>query len=345
MEVDYEVIKQIKITPLLDTLKLEDISDDEYFSERYSNYISNSRLGKLIKSGAESFFEGFVDDNSFNQSFNFGGMLHQLVLQPESFELIDSVFKPTAKAGVVADYLYKDNGDQITDDEIKVASVKCNYYKDSLTSNRLLDFKNRAEPYWRDRYIYEQNNPLNPNIKRIYTDEKSVILLKNVIEAVKKDKNFEDLLHPKGLLEPVYSANERAILLDVKMEDENYSEIYKLKAKLDNFTIDKEENTITVNDLKTTSRLAVDFDLTYFHYQRELAIYSWLLKYCSEKFFDLKNPKIRGNFLVVSTIPNYTTMVYPMTPQLFKSGFGEFKYLLKTVFYLNKYKGFSFNEV
>ena len=29
MTVDYELIKQIKITPLIDTLKLENISDEE----------------------------------------------------------------------------------------------------------------------------------------------------------------------------------------------------------------------------------------------------------------------------------------------------------------------------
>ena len=50
MVVDNELIKQIKITPLLDTLKLEDIEDDIYFKQYSKKYISNSRLGKLRKS-------------------------------------------------------------------------------------------------------------------------------------------------------------------------------------------------------------------------------------------------------------------------------------------------------
>ena len=58
MTVDYELIKQIKITPLLDTLRLENISDEEYFSEYKNNYISNSRLGVLVKDGVEAFFKG-----------------------------------------------------------------------------------------------------------------------------------------------------------------------------------------------------------------------------------------------------------------------------------------------
>jgi hypothetical protein len=53
MTVDHELIKQIKITPLLDTLKLENISDEEYFSEYRKDYISNSRLGILKKDGVE----------------------------------------------------------------------------------------------------------------------------------------------------------------------------------------------------------------------------------------------------------------------------------------------------
>ena len=40
-------MEDIKLIPLLDTLRLEKIDDSEYFSERYSGYISNSRLSKI----------------------------------------------------------------------------------------------------------------------------------------------------------------------------------------------------------------------------------------------------------------------------------------------------------
>lgn len=40
-------LKDIKLTPLLETLRLEKISDKVYFSEKYSNYVSNSRLGLI----------------------------------------------------------------------------------------------------------------------------------------------------------------------------------------------------------------------------------------------------------------------------------------------------------
>ena len=341
MQISNDDLKSIKITPLLDTLKLDKIDDATYFSNEYKNYISNSRLGLLKSKGVQAFFdwEGSTD---YNPSFAFGTALHQLVLQPELFELIDSVYKPTAKAGLVADYLYKNDGTIPSDDDIKVASIKCNYYKDKLTTNRLLDFKSRAEIYWRDRFLYEQNNPPVEGIERIYTDEKSVNLLKSCLDSVSKNKDIQKLLNPEGVVETPISGNEQAILLDIEASSDFGTKIYHLKAKLDNFSINKEENIITVNDLKTTSKLAVEFNPSYFSYQRELAIYSWLLKLCCKKYYNLENPTVKGNFLVVSIIPEYTSLVYPMTPQLFKQGWNEFLYLLKTVIYFDLTKNYDF---
>ena len=342
MNIDNELIKQIKITPLIDTLKLEDISDDEYFSKKYSDYISNSRLGLLKTKGAKVFFEGIP--SVYNPSFELGSLVHQQLLQPESFEVIGEVFKPTAKAGLMSDYLYKSDGTTPTDDEIKAASYVIGYYKDKLTTNRLKEFRDKAEPYWRDRFIYETNNPFKEGDReRIYTNEGNYNILVNCLKSLNDNKEIQKLLHPLGITEDPYSANEQTILLNVEISIPGYeSRVYKLKSKLDNFTIDKEENIITVNDLKTTSRLAKEFDPTYFHYQRELGMYSYMLKLCAKKFFNLENPSIKGNFLVVSTIPEYNSLIYPMTNKLFKSGFEEFKYLLKTVSYLNIIKGYEF---
>ena len=174
MTIDKDLIKQIKITPILDTLRLEDIDDSVYFSEYSKEYISTSRLGKLVKEGVEAFFKN--DPSPYNPSFTTGTLIHQQLLQPESFEVIGEVFKPSAKAGLMADYLYNSDGTTPTDDDIKSASYKIGYYKDKLTSNRLKEFRQKAEPYWRDRFIYEQNNPIG-NKERVYTDEKNYELL------------------------------------------------------------------------------------------------------------------------------------------------------------------------
>lgn len=342
MNIDNEIIRKIKITPILDSLQLEDISDDIYFSSQYKDYISNSRIGLLKSKGAEAFFKGIKSE--YNSSFEFGSLIHSMVLESEDHEVIEGVYKPTAKAGLMAEALYKGDGTTPTDDEIKSMSYIIGYYKDKLTVNRLNEFRSKAEPYWRDRYLYEQKNPVKSDKKRIYTNEGNYNLLVSCLDSLNNNSEIQKLLHPKGLIEDPYVANEHAILMNIQMEvPEHEPRIYKLKAKLDNFSIDKEENIITVNDLKTTSKLAKEFDPSYFSYQREISSYSWLLKLCAKKFFNLDNPTIKGNFLVVSTIPEYNSLVYPMTPKLFKSGWNEYVYLLKCVAYLNIVKGYEFD--
>lgn len=343
MTIDNELIKQIKITPIIESLKLENISDEEYFSEYKKEYISNSRLGVLVKDGVEAFFKGIPQ--VYNPSFETGSLIHTIVLQGNSYEVIKGVFKPTAKAGLMADALYKADGTTPTDDEIKAQSYIIGYYKDKLTENRLTEFKQKAEPYWRDRFLYETNNPFKEgDKKRVYTDEKNFELLNSCLDSLNKNNDIQKLLHPEGLIETPIILNENTLLMDIKMEVPGYEpRIYKLKAKLDNFTIDKEENIITVNDLKTSSKPASIFDPTYFHYQREIAFYSFLLKLYAQKVYSLEKPAVKGNFLVVSTVPEYSTSVVPMTPKLFKSGWAEVVYLLKNVAYFNQVKGYEFS--
>ena len=98
---------KINFTPLLDTLRLEKIDDATYFSEQYSNYISNSRLSLINPSqggSPEQFFRGFK--TTYSPAFQLGSAVHQKVLQDDLFEICQSIDKPTAKVGALADLLY-----------------------------------------------------------------------------------------------------------------------------------------------------------------------------------------------------------------------------------------------
>ena len=67
----------IKLTPLLDTLRLQKISDEVYFSKKYNHYISNSRLSLLNpkqEGSPEKFFEGFKDQG-YVSAFELGKLL------------------------------------------------------------------------------------------------------------------------------------------------------------------------------------------------------------------------------------------------------------------------------
>lgn len=340
-------LKDIKLTPLLETLRLEKISDNVYFSEKYSNYVSNSRLGLINPrqdGSPEKFFAGFT--NTYSSSLAIGSAVHELVLQPDSFELSEDIGKPTAKLGLMADELYpifitRD----ITKEDVVKASDKVNYYKGKIDSNRSTEVINSCKNYWEARKNRELD--LSQDKEIIYLDNKSLEVVKSCVQALDKNSQVQKLLKPEGILNTPISENEQAILLDVKAECPNGQEfILHLKSKLDNYTIDMETNTIVVNDIKTIGNMVseIDNNIKRYHYSREFAMYIYLLKLCAEKFYNLKNPKIQANYLVVSTVPNFYTKVRPVTYGEIREGFHEFKTLLKYVAYNIGYKNFSLDE-
>lgn len=340
-------LKDIKLTPLLETLRLEKISDNVYFSEKYSNYVSNSRLGLINPrqdGSPEKFFTGFT--NTYSSSLVIGSAVHELVLQPNSFELSEDIGKPTAKLGLMADELYPTFITRnVTKEDVVKASDKVNYYKGKIDSNRSTEVINSCKNYWEARKNRELD--LSQDKEIIYLDNKSLEIVKSCVQALNKNSQVQELLRPKGILNTPISENEQAILLDVKAECPNGQEfILRLKSKLDNYTIDMETNTIVVNDIKTIGNMVseIDNNIKRYHYSREFAMYIYLLKLCAEKFYNLKNPKIQANYLVVSTVPNFYTKVRPVTYGEIREGFHEFKTLLKYVAYNIGYKNFSLDE-
>ena len=178
-------------------------------------------------------------------------------------------------------------------------------------------------------------------------DTRSMEIVKSCVEALKNNTQVQRLLHPEGLIDEPIVANEQAILMDVKATCPNGKEfILHLKSKLDNYTIDTENNTIIVNDVKTIGKILSEFDnnIAKFHYSREMAMYLYLLKLCAKKFHGIENPKIQANYLVVSTIPDYYTKVQPVTYGQIVQGFKEFQTLLKYVAYQIGYHDYSLDE-
>lgn len=341
-------ISTVKLIPLMDTLRLENIDDAVYFSERYSGYISNSRLGLINPDqggNPKKYFEGFAGNKIYSDALVFGSAVHELMLQPESFEIVNCVDRPTAKAGFIADIVYdkmkKQNVSEPTDDMLIEAAAEVDYYHGILDGDKLPNLHSKIDQYLQDRWKYEQS--YNGEKELVYLDSKNRDRLNGCLTALQKNKKIMDLLHPEGLIETPISENERTILLDVRVETPDCEPvIIRLKSKLDNFTIDRETNTITVNDIKTTGKIVSLFNdaVENFHYSREMGMYSWLLSLCAEKFYGMKNPTIKSNFLVVSTIPDtregtpkFYTKVVPMTRTLFLKGFNEFRDLTKQVAY------------
>ena len=336
-------LSEIKLTPLLDTLQLVKISDAEYFSPKYGECISNSRLGLLNPrqgGSPESFFTGFKDEG-FISSLVIGSAVHELVLQNESFELAPALGKPTAKMGAMADELYPVwLKHPIRTSDITEASNKINYYKGKLTPDRIKQVNEQCIPYWKARKKLVSNS----NKELIYLDDKSRDTVYNCVEALTNNPQVQELLHPSGLIDAPISLNENALLLDVQAECPNGKTfIMHLKAKLDNFTIDLESDTVVVNDVKTIGKVVseIDSNISKYHYSRELAMYLFLLRLYVIKEYGIENPTMKANYLVVSTVPQYYTKVRAMTKKECYARLHEFRTLLRYAAYQIGYNGYS----
>ena len=323
----------IKIQPIIETLQLCKIPDSIYFN-KYSNYISNSRLGLMKSEGPEAFFAGFKP--IYSSSLDLGSAVHEIILQSDLFTICEEVDKPTAKLGVLSDKIYNIlKGELPTPEQICNVASEIDYYHGLLTEKQIQNVFDKCTGYWASRRDFEAS----------YSDSKEVIFLdkrtretaQNCILALKNNKYIQDILHPTSDFGEIISENEQAILLDVLVEiPELHSKfILKLKSKLDNYIVNVLENEIQVNDIKTLGRVVSEFDVNIekYSYNRELAMYSFLLSLVSKKYYNLDNPTVKGHYLVVSTIPQYYTKVVPMTKKMFIEGFVEFKSLLKKVAY------------
>lgn len=348
------VYEAVKLKPLTETVHIKDISDEVYFSKAYGDYISNSRL-KLINpdegGDPNKFFAGLNNNKIYSDALIFGSAVHELTLQPDKF-VLTNVDRPTAKAGFMADYIW-DNyikqegpiGDNIgeliaalEDDVFIEASDEIDYYKGKMNEDKISALKEKCEPYWVARSQYEDEH--TDDTTPIYLPPKMRDQLQEVLNSFNKNNKFKELLNPKGLLEDPISMNETTILMDmeytVTLPEGEKTGILHLKSKLDNFSIDNENNTITVNDVKTTGKYVTEFAsgaFNFFHYYRELGMYTWLLRHAVAKHYNIYNPTIKSNCLVVETFPGYFTKTYEVTKLDLMKGMQEFGWLLRQVAY------------
>lgn len=335
-------LDNIKLTPILDSLQLLKITDEEYFSSKYADYISNSRLGLINPEqdgSPQKYFEGFEGNKLYLPSLVLGSAVHESLLQPEYFMLCETVDRPTGKVGFISDIVYNKEHRLPTEDELVEAAIEVDYYHGILSVNIVNKLKTEINDYLNKRWEFEEANK-DKGKEIIFLDSKDRLRYYECMKNLNSNKLIQRLLHPISIEQPVISLNENAIILDVEaVVDDGEPFIIKLKSKLDNFTIDQECNLITVNDLKTHGRTIDVFDASIhnFHYYREMAMYSTLLNMVVNKYYDIPNPDIKANFLVVSTVHPFNTQVFRMTKELFNKGIEEFNRLVKMVCYYTHY--------
>ena len=324
----------IKIIP--ESVKLLRLSDEEYFSDTYKDYISNSSLSLLDPANNGSikkFLDGYKSD--YSESFELGSAVHLECLQKGEYKIID-IDKPTSKLGVFSEKLYnlRKKGLPIYE-AIQEASIQANYYANKLNDKKIKNALTQLLPYYLQRLeLPEDNYVVLPN--RLY--EKYTMMMK----SINSNKKFLAKLNPNDeFKDNVKIYNEYAILCEIDID----GRIIKFKGKLDNFTVDEEDKKITLNDLKTTGKPINYFMGNYiykedgekqwysgsfqgYNYYRQLAVYLILLKAALPQYSDYS---YNCNMLVVEALPDYKSDIFKVSLKHLQQGLEEFKNLLKLI--------------
>lgn len=338
---------EIKIIP--ESIQLIKITDEDYFSKNYKEYISNSKLSLINPDeggSLEKYKKGY--SGTYSESFELGSAVHGIVLQPEDYS-IAPIWKPTAKLGLFAEKAYNllkdiDDLENIPMNIIEEASKQSDYYSGKLTQNRINSALELCIPYWKKRREYELTISQELKSKQVYLSEPMFEKYTKCLLGIENNPKIKELLYPQGLISSAEYYNEYALLAEVEITlDNNEVKTLKLKAKLDNFTVNHETGEMTLNDLKTTGKpigffmgnwvkqpdgqnIWYDGSFQKFHYYRQMGMYLWLMS-CYLKQNGI-NYKPKANMVVVETIPEYRTRIFSVNNKHIQRGLKEFKELL-----------------
>lgn len=337
-------MEEIKIIP--ESIQLIKMSDEEYFSSKYKEYISNSRLGLLNPDeggSIEKYLSGFKSD--YSDSFELGSAVHSMILQPD-FYFISKLDKPTGKLGLFVDTFFTLRGKGLKIKEaINLASEQANYYSGSLSETRFKTAFKKSIDYYLKRI--KTRSEIETKIP-LYLSKPMKEKVDLCMNGITSNKQVMNLLFPEGLLSFPEVFNEYAIFCEVEVIIDGKTYRLKLKGKLDNFTIDHENSVITLNDLKTTGKPAgffmgnmikemdesgeykerwIDGSFQKYHYYRQVAMYLWLLNAALQAKYGYVYT-LKSNILLVETIPNFRSKVCKVNNKYIKKGLAEFKKLL-----------------
>lgn len=315
------------------------MSDAKYFSDEFSDYISNSLL-KLVnpgEGGSITRFNNGFKDKFTSKSLDLGTSVHRFILEGE-FHTIGEVDKPKAKLGYVVEEVYRIrcNTPGVTiEDAIKAACVTKGYYATKITSNTIKKVIREGLAY----YNY---------LRIINRDQVITLTADDKITVAACAESCKPLLIAG---DEVY--NEFPVFVEEIDESVLDPVLLKFKGKIDRWTVDHERKVITLFDLKTTSYPAVNFitydyydfdsNLNYvkqcgtgsffkYHYYRQLAFYTWLLKlYIKQHRPDLADYRFESVILVVETTGSNKAILYSIESKYLLIGEQEFQYLVEIV--------------
>ena len=334
----------------------KEVSDEEYFSEEYRDYISNSALGLMNPAqggGPIRFLQGFKNADKNNEALLMGTAIHRMTLEKDIYDLSETE-KPGGKIGDVVQMIFNlRNREEVISiyDAVKTAFIAKDYYAKQITNARIKNVFEKGLKY----YIFLKSK--KESVISLTSAQKEIAT--NCINSVRRFfvNTDKDVVVYNEF--PIFA---KFLYWHSKLN--NFTNA-QLKCKIDRFEIDNKNKIVTLIDLKTTGN-SVDNFMYYdsieinedgtelinkkclgsffkYHYYRQLAMYGWMLKqYCINEL-GLKDYKFFYRIVAVEKLNPYRAMEFDINERLISIGEQEFIYLFdKVLFYKNK--GFDYIE-
>lgn len=244
-------LDEVKIKIIPESIQFIKMSDETYFSPEYSDYISNSKLG-LINPEEEGSVKKYKEGikQKVSSAFDLGTAVHAMVLQPEYYK-ISEFTKPGGKLGLFCEKVYSLRKEGMSIKEsIDIASEEADYYKGKLTDTRLKTAIKTSLPF----YLNRMHDVWKEDITTLYLSDSLYFKYNECIKNIDSDLGIKNILRPVTMLEDAEIYNEYAILAEVEINANGDVYRVKVKAKLDNLTVNHETQEIVLNDLKTTGK-------------------------------------------------------------------------------------------
>lgn len=304
--------------------KLVKMLDSEYFSDKYEDYVSNSRLGLINPDeggSIQAFFDGFSKDR-YVPSFEVGSAVHALVLQPESY-FLSSADLPEGKLGLFAKELHAlgYDGSYVPDEAISDLIKRFGWFGSLPTKEKINKIRYHCRSFLERASKEEMPEGLIP----IYLSSKQYVVALEAIKGLKENIDISKLLGCRDSEDGDVSCfNEHAVLAKARITVDGKVMIMNLKAKLDKFITSG--NKFDIIDLKTSSFGISHFteSMKRFHYYRQAAFYKMML----EALYSTDGLSFGSfNFAVVSTC-DYTTGSYKVKKTELSDGIDELHYLI-----------------
>lgn len=270
-------------------------------------------------------------------SLSLGSAIHECILQGDEFELAPKVNKPTAKLGMVMDNiqsLLKSNDD--INEVIKNAALKVDYFTKNIDSKIKI-----IKETWEEYSSKVSKLQSQSTKKLIFLSDSDYDIANACIQSLKSNQTISNILQPINTFGENYEFfNEDALFIDfIVTYKEKQCAIIPFKLKIDNWTINDDTMTISLNDLKTTGKTINQFmenSFEHYRYYRQLGVYMSILELYVNKEYGI-SPKtgwtFESNICAVETIPNYWSRCFKINDEDLHRGINEFTELLKRVAY------------